>query len=262
MGGMPGQSANGLRSINQISLLSVNLKFNGRRLSRRPGRRDERADMRAGRNHAGRTIEVYDVLPPDPSIRRPTARPVRDYKHNPALVEDAVFEVVGPARPAYNDNPAPVETRRGVEPARLAAVAGVYLVNRLERLLSSLSPQSFATLIASLFFVAFWLFGGFAALAARSPSAPASPLSVERVFVEEQDANGMRLVAIGGYLRNVSDASIATPPLSVVREGGEVVGLLAPVTPELAAGQSVRFFGRFKLAGGKSGAISIFPAAR
>ena len=144
--------------------------------------------------------------------------------------------------------------------ARLAAIAGVFLVNRLERLLAALSPQAFMTLIASLFFVVFWLCGGFAALATQPVQKPASPFMIEQIFTEEIDENGMRLLAVGGMLRNNAGTNLATPSLSVVGEGGTVIGSIAPTTAELSAGQSVRFFGRFQLPGGKSGPVTIFPA--
>jgi hypothetical protein len=214
--------------------------------------------MQAGRKSTSRTIEVYDLLPPEPAARREPARVVR-----PALVEDAVFEVVPPRpRPVHNDNPAGPPSRRRIDLARLAAIAGVYLVNRLERLLSSLSPQAFATLIASLFFLMFWLCGGFGALATPPAAAPASPFVISKVFTEEVDENGMRLLAIGGMLMNRSDATMPAPSLSVVGEGGELIGAVTPSVAHVAAGQSIRFFSRLKLAGGKSGAVTIFPAAR
>lgn len=214
--------------------------------------------MQAGRKSTSRTIDVYDVLPPEPAARRAPVRQAR-----PVLVEDAVFEVVGPARPwrEHNDNPARTLTEERLDIARLAAIAGVYLVNWLERLLSGLSTQTFATLIASLFFVMFWLCGGFGALGTQPVAIPASPFAIEKVFTEELDENGMQLLAVGGMLRNWSDSAMAAPSLSVVGEGGEVIGAITPSRAEIAAGQSVRFFARFKRAGGKSGAVTIFPAA-
>lgn len=258
MGDMPGQSVDGLRSINQISLLSVNLKFNGRRSghTRGFGAAKGPRPMQAGRKSTNRTIENYDVLPPEPSARREPVRQAR-----PVLIEDAVFEVLAPAprRREHNDNPTRRMPERRVDLARLAAISGVYLVNRLERMLSGLSTQAFATLSASLFFIVFWFCGGFGALDRQPVEKPASPFSIVKVFSEEIDENGMRLLAVGGILMNRSDANLAVPSLSVVGQGGEVIGAVAPTTAELAAGQSVRFFSRFKLAGGKSDAVTIFP---
>ena len=209
--------------------------------------------MQTGRKSTGRTIEVYDVLPPERAARREPVRVAR-----PVLVEDAVFEVVPvKSRREHNDNPARWAPERRIDLARLAAVAGVHLVNRLERLLSGLSTQAFATLIASLFFIAFWVFGGFDALA--SQPAEASPFVINKVFTEEVDENGMRLLTVGGMLMNRSDARLAAPTLSVVGEGGVLIGSVTPSAREIAAGQSVRFFSRLKLAGGKSGAVTIFP---
>jgi hypothetical protein len=209
--------------------------------------------MQTGRKSTGRTIEVYDVLPPERAARREPVRIAR-----PVLVEDAVFEVVPvKSRREHNDNPARRAPERRIDLARLAAVAGVHLVNRLERLLSGLSTQAFATLIASLFFIAFWFFGGFDALA--SQPAEASPFVINKVFTEEVDENGMRLLTVGGMLMNRSDARLAAPTLSVVGEGGVLIGSVTPSAREIAAGQSVRFFSRLKLAGGKSGAVTIFP---
>ena len=213
--------------------------------------------MQAGRKRTSRTIEVYDVLPPEPAARRQSVAAAR-----PILVEDAVFEVVGPARSRreHNDNPARPAPDKRIDLARLVAVACVSLVNRLERLLSGLSTQAFATLIASLFFLMFWLCGGFDTLATQSVrQQPASPFVIEKVFTEEVDENGMRLLAVGGMLVNRSAATMAAPSLSVVGEGGDLIGSVTPSTTEIAAGQSVRFFSRLKLAGGKSGAVTIFP---
>ena len=213
--------------------------------------------MQAGSNRTNRTAEIYDLIPPDRSMRREPVRQAR-----PLLVEDAVFEVVVPIRPRprHNDNPAQPAPSKRPDVARLAAIAGVFLVNRLERLLAALSPQAFMTLIASLFFVVFWLCGGFAALATQPVQKPASPFMIEQIFTEEIDENGMRLLAVGGMLRNNAGTNLATPSLSVVGEGGTVIGSIAPTTAELSAGQSVRFFGRFQLPGGKSGPVTIFPA--
>ena len=219
--------------------------------------------MQAGRKSTSRTIEIYDVLPPDPSARRaaPPARPV--------LVEDAVFEVVGPARPRreHNDNPPKPVVSGKPDIARLAAVAGVHVARWLERRLSGLSPQAFATLAASLFFLVFWACGGLGALASQPIVSqpivrPAASFTIEQVFTEELDENGMRLLAVGGVLRNGTDAGMIPPPLSVTGEGGEVIGMITASTTELAAGQSVRFFGRFNRAGGKSGPVTIFPVPR
>lgn len=215
--------------------------------------------MQAGRKSTSRTIEVYDVLPPEPAARRERMRHAR-----PALVEDAIFEVVGPMTPRreHNDNPArPVPARR-LDAAKLVAVVGVYLVNRLERLLSGLSTQVFVTLIASLFFVVFWACGGFNALATQPIEMPGSPFIINQVFTEEVDENGMRLLAVGGMLMNRSDTTRTAPSLSVVGEGGELIGSVTPSASEIKAGQSVRFFSRFKRTGGKSGAVTIFPVLK
>jgi hypothetical protein len=213
--------------------------------------------MQAGRKSTGRTIEVYDLLPPEPAARRQPTRVTR-----PVLVEDAVFEVV-PARPRreHNDNPVRPHQDKPFEFGRLLATAGVYLVNRLERFLSGLSTQAFATLIASLFFIMFWACGGFNAFAPQPPATRASPFVISKVFTEEVDENGMRLLAVGGMLMNRSDATLIAPSLSVVGEGGELIGSVTPSAPHIAAGQSVRFFSRLKLAGGKSGAVTIFPVS-
>jgi hypothetical protein len=215
--------------------------------------------MQAGRKSAGRTIEVYDVIPPEPAVRSERMRHAR-----PVLVEDAVFEVVGPVAPRreHNDNPARTAAPRRFDAARLAAVIGVYLVNRLERVLLRLSPQAFMTLIASLFFLVFWLCGGFAAFIAEPADASASPFLIENVFTEEVDENGMRLLAVGGMLMNRSAVTMASPSLSVVGEGGKLIGSVTPAASEIKAGQSVRFFSRLKLTSGKSGAVTIFPASK
>lgn len=217
--------------------------------------------MQAGRKHTNRTIEVYDVLPPEPTSRRAPVRQAR-----PVLVEDAVFEVVAPSprHRVHNDNatggvPQRPRPERRFDVARLDGGVGAFLVDRLERLLSRLSTQAFATLSVSLFLIVFWICGGFGALDRQPIAAQASPFVIERVFTESLDENGMRLLAVGGMLRNHSGGRLDAPTLSVVGEGGAMVGSIVPPVAELAAGQSVRFFGRFKLEGGKSGAVTIFP---
>lgn len=215
--------------------------------------------MQPGRNSTNRAIEPYDVLPPEPSLRRAPVRQAR-----PLMVEDAVFEVVGPVRPRreHNDNPIrPVRESR-IDIARLMAIGGILLVKRLERMLSGLSTQAFATLTASLFFLGFWFFGGFGALAIQPAVPPVTPFVIKEIFTEKRDENGMQLLAVGGLLINRSGTTLVPPPLSVMGEGGEIIGEIAPVAGQLAAGQSVRFFGRFKLAGGKSGPVTIFPAGQ
>lgn len=212
--------------------------------------------MQASRKSANRTIDVYDVLPPDPLMRRPAANAGRAM-----VVEDAVFEVIVPVAPRreYNDNPRPPKPEARVDIIRLVAVGGVHVVNRLEQMLSRLSPQAFMTLFASLFFIAFWLFGGFGALATEPVMAPAQPFAVEQVFVEEQDANGMKLVSIGGRLLNRSGRALDAPELTVASASGTVIGTIRVDAGRIDAGTSVPFSARLKLAGGKSGEISIFP---
>ena len=213
--------------------------------------------MNASRRTASRTVNAYDVMPPEPTMRRHAASMKR-----PVLVEDAVFEVIAADRAPrqFNDNPAPRRRDRSADLPRLVAVAGVFVVNRAERWLSHLSPQAFMTLIASLFFIAFWLFGGFDALATEPVTRPAPPFAVERVFVEELDANGMKLLSVVGSLVNTTSRTLDVPALSVASQSGDVIGTIRPVTVKLEPGRSLQFAGRFKLAGGKSGAISIFPA--
>jgi hypothetical protein len=212
--------------------------------------------MQARRKSANGAIDVFDVLPPDPVARRPAANAGR-----PMMVEDAVFEVIAAERPRreFNDNPRPRQSDARVDIARLLAVAGVYVVNKLENVLSRLSPQAFVTLIASLFFLVFWLFGGFNALATEPLAKPAKSFSVEQVFIEEQDANGMKLVSIGGRLVNRSGRTLDAPDLTVASESGAVIGTVRPEAREVEPGKSVPFSARLKLAGGKSGEISIFP---
>ncbi|MDB5554460.1 MAG: uncharacterized protein JWL86_4444 [Rhizobium sp.] len=212
--------------------------------------------MQANRKSANGAIEVFDVLPPEPTIRRPTASTNR-----PMLVEDAVFEVITAERPRreFNDNPTPRQPVRQIEPARLLAIAGVFVINRLEHMLSRLSPQAFVTLITSLFLTVFWLFGGFAALASGPAAEPMKPFAVEQVFVDEQDANGMKLLAVGGVLINRSGRTLDVPALSVTSESGELIGTILATTGKIEAGASVNFAARLKLTGGKSGEISIFP---
>ena len=118
------------------------------------------------------------------------------------------------------------------------------------------------TLIASLFFLMFWLCGGFTAFSTQPVQAPASPFVIEKVFTEEVDENGMRLLAVGGTLMNRSGITMAAPSLSVVGDGGKLIGSVTPAASEIAAGQSVRFFSRLKLTGGKSGAVTIFPVVK
>lgn len=211
--------------------------------------------MQAKRS-ANRTIDVYDLLPPDPLMRRPAANAGRA-----TVIEDAVFEVVIPGTPRreYNDNPRPRQPETRVDIARLLAVGGVHVVNRLEHMLSRLSPRAFMTLFASLFFVAFWLFGGFGALATEPVGRPLQPFSVEQVFVEEQDANGMKLVSIGGRLVNRSGRTLNAPELTVASGSGAVIGTIRLEAGRIDAGTSVPFSARLKLAGGKSAGISIFP---
>lgn len=245
-----------LRSINQISLLLVNFKFNGRRPDIPAKRYITRDAMQAYRKSVNRAIEVFDVLPPEPVMRRHEARANR-----PMPVEDAVFEVIATERPRreFNDNPAPRKEVRRIDLVRLLAVAGVFLVNRLEQILSRLSVQAFVTLLTTLVMLVFWLFGGFGALASGPAATPMTPFAVERVFVDEQDANGMKLLAVGGVLVNRSGRTLVVPALSVMSGNGDVIGTILPVTGRIDPGASVNFAARLKLAGGKSGKISIFP---
>jgi hypothetical protein len=212
--------------------------------------------MQANRKSANGAIEVFDVLPPEPTMRRFTSNANR-----PMQVEDAVFEVITHERPRreFNDNPMPRQPAPRSELPRLFAVAGVFVVDRLEHMLSRLSPQSFMTLLASVFFIVFWMFGGFNALISQPVSKAVKPFSIEQLFTEEQDANGMKLLSVGGTLVNRSGRTIDVPMLSVVNASGDLIGTILPTTGRIEAGASVNFAARLKLTGGKSGEISIFP---
>lgn len=218
--------------------------------------------MQADHRRSTRTITAYDLLPPDPAGRQ---RPAAIRPAPPSAVEDAVFEVIGPVTRAgfkSNDNPPSARPPEPNPAARLAAVMAIRLVNAAERALSRLSPQAFATLLTAFFLTVFWLFGGFAALGGQAPvlQAAVPGLFVEDVIARTEDANGMKVILVEGRLTNTSTAPIDVPDLVVARQAdGTALGLIRPPAATIGPASSIRFTARLKHAGGKSGAITVFP---
>jgi hypothetical protein len=249
-----------LRSINQNSLLLVRIKFNGRRagLSGLGAKSQGKPPMQARKTDADRTFEALDLILPDPKPRTSAAT----FSQRPALVEDAVFEIVTPStlsRRTSNDNPAgPAYASRG-RVAREMAILGVGLLRALEKGLGRLSPQAFMTLAGSLCFVVFWLLGGFAAIGS-TPTAMTRPFLVEHLFTAAEDANGLKILAVSGALTNQSGTTLRAPELLVVRtDTAETIGSIILPDGRIAPAQSIGFSGRFKLDGGKYGKIAIIP---
>jgi hypothetical protein len=209
------------------------------------------------------TIEPQDFLLPDPTQRRrPAPNVVR-----PALIEDAVFEVVTPSPRQYhrvNDNP----PRPGkiAEPELLATIARMcgQLAAATEKRLSTLSPQSFVTLLSSLVLVVFWICGGFSALGASLSGVPAGQLfTLVDTSVDMQDANGMKVALVTGAVRNTSGRIIEAPVLAVVAGSKQdIIGTVRLGVDRIGPGITLPFSGRFKLAGGKSADIAVIPEHR
>jgi hypothetical protein len=246
-----------LRSINQISLRLVHFKFNGRNADRRAGGQiSEGVPMQARQTGSRRAVVHGDLLPPEPMRRRPETMSAR-----PAI-EDAVFEVVGPADfrlRQSNDNPPPARDV-GKTMTPMAGQLAMAVLGALERGVNRLSPQSFATLSAGLFLAAFWAFGGFAALGAPGVGAKqSSPFSVSDVFTDVQDANGMKLAVIGGTVTNLTASRQNAPRLLVKSVSGSQLGLIDPAIAVLEPGQSLNFAGRIRIPGGKSTGMMIIP---
>jgi hypothetical protein len=210
------------------------------------------------RRTAAQTIEPQDFLLPDPVQRRKPAASGR-----PALIEDAVFEVVAPSPRQYrrtNDNP-PQKQPAG-KPVVLPALAriGGSLAAATERRLAKLSPQAFMTLLLSLVVVVFWICGGFSALSASASSRTNIPFALLDTSIRTQDANGMKLAIITGSVRNTSGKIIAAPRLALVNGAHqEIVGTVVLPVDRIGPGVTIPFAGRFKLAGGKSADMAIIP---
>jgi hypothetical protein len=215
--------------------------------------------MQTQRRTAARTIEPEDFLLPDPGQRRRApARTIR-----PALVEDAVFEVM-PAEPRQyrrtNDNPAPYRTKTEPRLLPLSARIGAKLAAVTEKQLARLSPQAFVALLSSLVFLVFWMCGGFSALNAAASDKPDASFALVDTAVDTQDANGMKLALVTGGVRNISGRIITAPRLAVVAGSRQdVIGTVVLTVDRIGPGVTIPFAGRFKLAGGKSTEIAIIP---
>lgn len=210
------------------------------------------------RRTAAQTIEPQDFLLPDPVQRRKPGASVR-----PALIEDAVFEVVPPAPRQYkrtNDNP-PQKQPIG-KPALLPVLArvGGRLAAAAEQRLTKLSPQAFMALLSSLFMLVFWMCGGFSALSASASENTNTPFSLVNAVIHTQDANGMKLAVVTGGVRNTSGKIIAAPRLAVVAGAHQdIIGTVVLPVDRIGPGVTIPFAGRFKLAGGKSTEMAIIP---
>jgi hypothetical protein len=173
-------------------------------------------------------------------------------------VEDAIFEVVPQRSVALrqsNDNPAPMQqapaSAQGASVGRLAGV--------IERQLAKLSPQAFMLLISVLFAAMFWACGGFSHLGgAPAPAVTGARFALSNISVDAEDANGMRVVSVFGTIHNVSDQPQPLPRLTVVSGAQRrALGSVTLSADMLAAGASLGFSGRYKLAGGKLDDIAV-----
>jgi hypothetical protein len=215
--------------------------------------------MQTQRRTAAQTIEPEDFLLPDPGRRRrPSASAIR-----PALIEDAVFEVMAPEPRHYrrsNDNPAPPQTKAQPALLPLSVRIGASLAAILEKQLARLSPQAFVTLLSSLVLLVFWMCGGFSALDASASDVPGTAFALVDTAVDTQDANGMKLALVTGGVRNTSGRIITAPRLAVVAgTQRDVLGTVVLTVDRIGPGVTIPFAGRFKLAGGKSADIAIIP---
>ena len=216
--------------------------------------------MQAQRRTAYRTVDVADLLLPEPAPRRRlAANTARDE------IEDAVFEVVSTrssVRHRVNDNP-PRHKPPSAEVLPLTTRLAVGAVAILERQLLKLSAPAFSTLLVSAFVAVFWLCGGFSALSSDKMMPVASPsFAVAETRSAVEDANGMKLLSVAGRLTNVSDTPRPRPALRVISTDGKIEfgQISATAADMLRPADSIRFSGKFKLAGGKVGEIAIIPA--
>lgn len=214
--------------------------------------------MQAHRKTAYRTIDATDFLPPE-SARHKRLEPQAGHEQ----IEDAIFEVIGsksPLRERVNDNPPrPRPTAPEILPLTTRIMVGAIAV--LERQLLKLSAPAFSTLLVSAFFLVFWFCGGFGALNPdRMAPVPFSPFMVADSTFAAQDANGMKVLSVTGRLTNISDVSRSVPILRVTSGDGRTeFGRITLRADHLAPSDSIRFSGKFRLAGGKVGDIAIIP---
>jgi hypothetical protein len=218
--------------------------------------------MNAFRSHRGHTAQRMDLLPPDrPARSAHTASAPRATD-----VVDAEFEIV-PANsrrnvyPVFNDNRrrgAPRQQTPGVARGSPVASALLWLVDHLERLLQTASPQAFAVLVTCLCAPVFLLFAG---LSHHQPAVAASPaLSINGVTAALSDANGMKVVSVYGAVENHSDAPKAVPIIQVdVIAGGQkrTASRIFSGETALAPGESRPFSARLPHAGGKLPGVAV-----
>jgi hypothetical protein len=216
--------------------------------------------MQTHRKAASQTIIPQDFLLPEPGQRRRTApQPARAMQ-----IEDAVFEVVGATPHTHrrtNDNPVPPNAGGKHLLLPLAARLAGRLAAFAERQLSRLSPQAFVTLMSSLFVLVFWLCGGFSAMVGQKTHVAArQPFELVDTFIAREDANGMKIAAVTGGIVNTSPVTIAAPRLTVVSGASrQPIGTITLDADSIGPNATLRFFGRFKLDGGKSADIAIIP---
>jgi len=216
--------------------------------------------MQAQRKTPFRTIEASDFLLPEPQ-RRKRIEPDAGRR---AVVEDAVFEVVGAPQARHsrvNDNPPPRRTARLPAILPLATRIAVGAVAMIERQLLRLSGPVFSTMLVATFFAVFGLFGGFGALSPAKILPPAAtPFAVGEISVRTEDANGMKVLGVSGKLTNLSSATVSAPKLRVMSANRKTTfGTIVLPLDEIGPSVSMRFSGRFKLAGGKFDDIAIIP---
>lgn len=214
--------------------------------------------MHAQRKNAFRTVDAADFLLPEPVRRKRLERNAA-----PVDIEDAVFEVIN-TRPSshgrLNDNP-PRRRPASSELLPLTTRIAVGAIAIVERQLLKLSAPAFSTLLVSAFFLVFWACGGFGALSsARMAPTNAASFLVSETSLATEDANGMKILSVTGILTNRSSATRMPPTLRVASADGRMeFGRITLRSGEIGPSAAIRFSGRFKLSGEKSGDIAVIP---
>ncbi len=210
--------------------------------------------MHAFRFNSKDAAASIDLLPPE---RAPRSAARAGISRSPDVV-DVEFETVAIAArrtsyPVFND-----KSRAGSDSRRAKAAQSLpmLVLQRLEMILQTASPKTFAALVAGICASTFVFFIG---LPGGAVAVPSPPLVLADVTTSVNEANGMKVLSVFGTVENRSNAPKAVPTIlvDVIADGKRVTASRVLPSEALGAGESRPFSTRLLHTGGKMPDVTV-----
>lgn len=204
-------------------------------------------------------MAVIDILPPEPAPRH-----ARRGSPGGGGAVDAEFITL--TRNATRARRSRTESDKGSQRpsgSRRAPSQGTTAsaMQHIEKVLSRLSADMFAAVVALVFLVVFGMAGGFSLFMGTTPAADETRLlDFTHVTLTPQDANGMRVLLINGIVQNRGGDRLQLPPLraELIRDGRILASTtIAPPVAVVEGRRSHGFSARVPHPGGKTPELQL-----